>query len=87
MGRLPVWLKFEVISDIYEDGSVDISRIKMAGEPLLLIHEKYFIKQYGENELKEDVFWQYDEWCKDQAEDKLIENYEINKSLDENNWR
>lgn len=81
------WLEFEVVADLYEDGLVDIARIKMAGEPLLLVHEKYFIEQYYEDALKEEVRNQYDAWCKNQAEDKMVENYEINKSLDENGWR
>ena len=49
------WLSFDILADIYEDGSVYIARVIMAGEPLLLVHEKYFIEQFGENELKEEV--------------------------------
>ena len=70
-----------MLADIYEDCSVDIARIKMAGEPLLLIHEKYFIEQFEEDLLKEEVCSQYEAWCRVSEEDRQIENNEI-----KNDW-
>lgn len=69
---------YEVKTNIDETG-VNIIDIYFGEDPLTFCQLIHFITVYGEAYLDDEIMAQYDAWVKDQAEDKLIENFETNQ--------
>ena len=70
---------FEIIANIYTDGDVIVRKIYFDGcdEPLTDHQSDHFVKSYGETDLDDEILHQYDAYCKEQEEDKMIESWQI----------